>query len=92
MLTVNYEIFCRLHSVLGYQLRVISYSFVGNISPKETSVLLFDDTYDLEIETEFFFGKRFKKYIIRLNIRCIGMRKLYNISFSCPQAEIATQI
>ena len=34
-LTVNYEITRTLHSLLRCQLRVISYSFVGNFSPKK---------------------------------------------------------
>ena len=49
-LTANCEITCSLRSLLGYQVRVISSSFVGNFSPKKTSFLLFDSTYDLEIE------------------------------------------
>ena len=49
-MTANCEITCSLRSLLGYQVRVISSSFVGNFSPKKTSFLLFDSTYDLEIE------------------------------------------
>ena len=39
-----------LRSLLGFQLRVISNSFVSNFSLKKLKFFLFDDTSDLEIE------------------------------------------
>ena len=62
--TTNYEITCKLYSLLEYLLRVIPYSFKDNVSLRKTTFLPFDDTYDLEIE----FFNTFLKIALAVNV------------------------